>query len=60
MSTPFGITIPLRLTRRRSAVDHHQSNSLAALLSELLRWNERSRQRAALRDLADDPVWSKN
>jgi uncharacterized protein YjiS (DUF1127 family) len=57
MSTPFDIANPLRLTRHRPTVDRHQSNSWlgwAALWNEWLRWSERNRQRAALRDLADD------
>jgi uncharacterized protein YjiS (DUF1127 family) len=32
-----------------------QSNSWLGRFNELLRWSERSQQRAALRDLADDP-----
>jgi len=34
---------------------HSQSNSWLRLLDQLLRWSERSRQRAAFRDLADNP-----
>jgi uncharacterized protein YjiS (DUF1127 family) len=57
MSTPFSTTHSIGLVGHRGASDRHQSNSWprwAALLSELLHWSERSRQRAALRDLADD------
>jgi len=57
MSTPFGITDSLRLVRHRSTANRHQSSSWlgwTALLNEWLRWSERNRQRAALRDLADD------
>jgi uncharacterized protein YjiS (DUF1127 family) len=43
--------------RRRAQAHLHQSNSwhAGALLSKLLRWTERSRRRAAFRDLAEDP-----
>ena len=54
MSTPFGITDSLRLVRHRSTANRHQSSSWlgwTALLNEWLRWSERSRQRADLRDL---------
>jgi uncharacterized protein YjiS (DUF1127 family) len=57
MSMPFNNTDSLRLSRSGSPVPRHQSNSWpgwAALLNEWLRWSERSRQRAALRDVADD------
>jgi uncharacterized protein YjiS (DUF1127 family) len=57
MSMPFGNTNSLLLSRRASPVPRHQSNSWpgwAALLNEWRRWSGRSRQRAALRDLADD------
>ena len=57
MSTPFSITDSLRLIRNRPTVDRDQSSSWlrwAALLNEWLRWSERSRLRAALRDLAED------
>ena len=53
MSTPFSITNSLRLTRQRATVDRHQYSSWRgwALLNKCLRWSERSRQRADLRDL---------
>jgi uncharacterized protein YjiS (DUF1127 family) len=54
---PFSNSNSFRLSRRCSPVPRHQSNSWpgwAALLNEWLRWSERSRQRAALRDIADD------
>jgi len=57
MSTPFSNTHSLRLNRRRALVSSYQSNSWsgwAAPLHELSRWSERSRLRAALRDLAED------
>jgi uncharacterized protein YjiS (DUF1127 family) len=57
MSTPFSITNSLRLIRRRPSADYHQSSSWlgwAAPLNQWLHWSERSRQRTALRDLADD------
>jgi len=57
MSTPFSNTHSLGLSRRRALVSSHQSNSWtgwAALLHELSHWSERSRLRAALRDLAED------
>ena len=57
MSTPFSTTHSLGVIRHRRAVDRHQSNSRprwAALLSELSRWSERTRQRSALRNIADD------
>jgi uncharacterized protein YjiS (DUF1127 family) len=57
MSTLFSTAHSPGLTRHRNAVGRHKFNSWlrwTALLSELSRWSERSRQRAALRDLADD------
>lgn len=57
MSTPFSSTHSLHPGRRRPAIRRYQSNSWpgwAALLNGLLCWTEQSRQRAALRDLADD------
>jgi len=54
MSTPFSIADSFRLTRHRVTIDRHQSSSWrgwAALLNKWLRWSERSRQRADLRDL---------
>jgi len=53
MSTPFSIADSFRLTRHRATVDRHQNSSWrgwAALLNKWLRWSERSRQRAGLRD----------
>jgi len=54
MSMYFNTTNSLLLGRRRLLVRHPQNNSWQALLSRWRRWTERSRQRAALRDLADD------
>ena len=57
MSTPFSNTHSPSLHRHRPLVPRYQSNSWlgwAALLNKLPHWSERSRQRAALRDLADD------
>ena len=57
MSTPFSDTHSLHLGRRRPAIRCYQTNSWtgwAALLNGLLCGTERCRQRAALRDLADD------
>ena len=57
MSMPFSNTHSLRLSRSCPPVPRHQSNSWpgrAALLNEWLGWSERSRQRAALHDVADD------
>ena len=57
MSTPFSLTDSLRLIHHRPTLERHQSSSWlgwATLLNEWLRWSERSRQRAGLRDLADD------
>lgn len=57
MSIPFGDTNSFRLDRRRALFPPYQSNSWsgwAALWHEMSRWSERSRQRAALRDLAED------
>ena len=53
MSTPFSIADSFRLTRHRATVDRHQYSSWRgwALLNKWLRWSERSRQRADLRDL---------
>jgi uncharacterized protein YjiS (DUF1127 family) len=57
MSTPFSSANSLRLNRRRPLFPRYQSSSWrgwAAPWNEWSRWIERSRQRAALRDLADD------
>jgi len=57
MSTYFSdASVPGR-RRRPAPVRTHQTNSWlgGAALNTLLRWSERSRRRAAFRDLADDP-----
>lgn len=56
MSTSFGHANSLLSSRRRAAAGRHQSSSssLVKLADVMLGWNERGRQRAALRDLADD------
>jgi uncharacterized protein YjiS (DUF1127 family) len=57
MSTYFSDPNSVSRHRGGSRVRRHQSNSWLgwiALLDELLRCTERSRQRAARRDLADD------
>ena len=41
--------------RGNAVVRDHQSNSWWGLLEKWRVWDERSRQRAALRDIADDP-----
>jgi uncharacterized protein YjiS (DUF1127 family) len=41
--------------RRRSWRAGYQSDSWLRLINKLQRWTERSRRRAAFRDLADDP-----
>ena len=53
MSTHFSDTYSLRLDRRRRAIARDQSSSWLGW-AVLLNWSERCRQRAALRDLADD------
>jgi uncharacterized protein YjiS (DUF1127 family) len=57
MSTPFGIGDYLFGDRHCPAIGSHQISSWpgwSGLLSEWLRRSECNRQRAALRDLADD------
>jgi uncharacterized protein YjiS (DUF1127 family) len=57
MSTHFGDASVSGPRRHWPPVHAHQSNSWlgGAALNTLLRWTERSRRRAAFRDLADDP-----
>jgi uncharacterized protein YjiS (DUF1127 family) len=52
MSTYFNDASAYTRRRHRS---QYQSSSWLGLLNKLLRWSERSRRRAAFRDLADDP-----
>ena len=55
MSTYFGHASSSTERRYRSQpTRQYQSNSWLRLFNKLLCWTERSRQRAALRDLADD------
>ena len=54
MSMYFNATHSPPLGPRRLLVHRPQYNSWQALLSRWRRWTERNRQRAALRDLADD------
>jgi uncharacterized protein YjiS (DUF1127 family) len=54
MSTLFNVTDLRRRIRHRPRVDSYQSSSWlgwTALLNKCLRWSERSRQRADLREL---------
>jgi uncharacterized protein YjiS (DUF1127 family) len=55
MSMPFSYASPLPRARPNAADRGHQSNSWWRLLEIWLLWTERSRQRAGLRDIADDP-----
>ena len=55
MSMPFSYASPLPRARRNAADSGHQSNSWWRLLEIWLLWTERSRQRAGLREIADDP-----
>jgi uncharacterized protein YjiS (DUF1127 family) len=55
MSTPFSFDPSLRYVRRNAVVQHPQSNSWRTVLEKWRTWDERSRQRAALRDIAGDP-----
>jgi uncharacterized protein YjiS (DUF1127 family) len=55
MSTLFSNDGLTMLTRRCKAASHHQPGSWLKLLDKWLSHSERVRQRAALRDLADDP-----
>jgi uncharacterized protein YjiS (DUF1127 family) len=54
MSMSFNTTNSLLVGPRRLLVRRPQYNSWRAPLSRWRRWTERNRQRAALRDLADD------
>jgi uncharacterized protein YjiS (DUF1127 family) len=54
MSMYFNTANSLLLGRRRLPVRRPQSNSWPTLLSRWRRWTERSRRRAALRDLSHD------
>lgn len=55
MSTHFGDASPSGQHRYHGLPDGHpQSNSWWRWLDNLLRWTERSRRRAAFRNLADD------
>jgi uncharacterized protein YjiS (DUF1127 family) len=56
MSTYFSDASPYTPRRCHSPpARHSQSNSWLRLLNNVSRWSERSRRRAAFRDLADDP-----
>jgi uncharacterized protein YjiS (DUF1127 family) len=55
MSMPFIYAHPLPRARRNAADRDHQFDSWWRLLEIWLLWTERSRQRAGLRDIADDP-----
>ena len=59
MSTQFSDAAEtIRHRARHPQARTHQSTSWlggAALVNKLTRWTERSRRRAAFRDLADDP-----
>jgi uncharacterized protein YjiS (DUF1127 family) len=55
MSTFFSYGGPSFHIRGSAAVRDHQSNSWRRLLENCRLWDERRRQRAALRDIADDP-----
>jgi uncharacterized protein YjiS (DUF1127 family) len=54
MSTYFSDTNLLLLSRRSLFGCRPQSNSWGLFVRRWRRWSERSRQRAALRNLADD------
>jgi uncharacterized protein YjiS (DUF1127 family) len=55
MSTLFGYGNSLPHVRRNAVVRHPQLNSWRTVLEKWRAWDERNRQRAALRDIADDP-----
>ena len=55
MSTLFNNGDLALQCRRDPAAAGHQSNSWSALLAKWQLWERRARQRAALRDVADDP-----
>jgi uncharacterized protein YjiS (DUF1127 family) len=52
---PFSYASVLPRARRNAAASGHQSNSWWRLLEIWLLWTERSRQRAGLREIANDP-----
>ncbi len=54
MSTLFEETNSSMCDRRRLLADLHESDSWTSLLDALLRWSERSRRRASLREIAGD------
>ena len=55
MSMSFIYASPQARARRNAADRGHQSNSWWRMLEIWLLWTERRRQRAGLRDSADDP-----
>ena len=55
MSTLFSYGNSLPHVRRNAAAHDPQSNSWRTLLEKWRVWDERRRQRAALRGIADDP-----
>jgi uncharacterized protein YjiS (DUF1127 family) len=56
MSTHFGDASPSGQHRHHGLPARHpQSNSWPRPFSNVLRWTDRSRRRAAFRDLADQP-----
>ena len=55
MSTLFSYGNSLPHVRLNAAAHDPQSNSWRTLLEKWRVWDERRRQRAALRDIADDP-----
>jgi len=55
MSTLFGHGNSISQPYRGAITRDHQSSSWSKLLETWRLWEERSRQRAALRDIADDP-----
>ena len=55
MSTLFSYGNSLPHVRRNAAAHDPQSNSWRTVLEKWRTWDERSRQRAALRDIAGDP-----
>jgi uncharacterized protein YjiS (DUF1127 family) len=54
MSTPFSYGNLAPGFRRRATAAGHQFNSGSRLMEKWRVWEERSRQRAALRDIAED------
>jgi uncharacterized protein YjiS (DUF1127 family) len=55
MSIPFANTALRQRVRRKEAAGDHQPSSWLKLLDKWLSCGERARQRAALRNIADDP-----